>query len=448
MKEILEQLLADGVIDEVIGRLKSGKEADVYLVRHHGEIVAAKVYKDRAQRNFKSNAVYKEGRQIRNSRTRRAVEKGSRFGQREAEEAWKSAEADALYRLHAEGVRVPTPKMFYEGVLLMQLVTDAAGDPAPRLIDAPIAMEAAGEIYRDLRRAMVGMLCCEMIHGDLSPYNVLLGVEGAIIIDFPQMMSAAHNNQSEGFFRRDFENIHRFLCGIDRSLLRSRSDGFEIWRAYLRRELTPEFEPTGVAVHDVRYDRKPPPRQDPPRPNLAQTPQPPRAPRPPSPPPHPRFAGVQAPPREQHRDQPPAREQRRDQPPARSSHGRPPPQRSGGRPMVPEVMYVRRPGQAPTVPPPIVDEPEHQPAPRTHEPPPRPPPQPQRRPPNEHPAQQHRQQHRAPHPSHAQPPPRSQSPREGYRSPESPPQNNPAIEVRDSSERKGPRRRRRGRGRD
>ena len=243
----LDLLLSDGILDEILGRLKSGKEAEVFLVRYRGEVVAAKVYKDRQQRSFKNNAAYTEGRQVRNSRTRRAMEKGSRFGQGASEDAWKSAEADALYKLHAHGVRVPTPVLFYEGVLLMQLVLDEEGEPAPRLIDAPLDPAAAGPIYRDIRKQIIGMLCCELIHGDLSPYNILIGVDGPTIIDFPQVISPSHNTQSDVFFRRDFENILHFLGGLDRSLLAQASDGREIWQAYVRRELTPEFVPRGRA---------------------------------------------------------------------------------------------------------------------------------------------------------------------------------------------------------
>ena len=237
----LELLLSDGVIDEVLGRLKSGKEADVFMVQRGADVIAAKVYKDRGQRSFKNNSAYKEGRLVHNSRTQRAIDKGSRFGQREAEDAWKSAESNALYRLHAMGVRVPTPVMFYEGVLLMQLVTDSQGLPAPRLIDATIAVEDASAMYIELRRLIIGMLCCELIHGDLSPYNVLLGAAGPTIIDFPQIISVSQNSQSETFFRRDFENIHQFFAGIDRRLAAQAEDGREIWRTYVRRKLTTEI---------------------------------------------------------------------------------------------------------------------------------------------------------------------------------------------------------------
>ena len=243
MNSQLDLLLSEGIISEVLGRLKSGKEAEVFRVVYRGNIVAAKVYKDRQQRSFQHNVAYKEGRKVRNSRTQRAIDKGSRFGRDEAEDAWKSSEANTLQLLHRQGVRVPTPVLFYEGVLLMELVNDVDGDTAPRLIEAAIDAENAGPLYRDLRSQIIKVLCCDLIHGDLSPYNVLLGVNGPTIIDFPQAISAAHNSQSEGFFQRDFENIHTFFAEHDRRLGAQRGDGREIWRAYTRRELSPDYVP-------------------------------------------------------------------------------------------------------------------------------------------------------------------------------------------------------------
>lgn len=243
MNSQLDLLLSEGIIDDVLGRLKSGKEAEVFRVVYRGQIVAAKVYKDRQQRSFQHNVAYKEGRKVRNSRTQRAIDKGSRFGRDEAEDAWKSSEATTLQLLHRQGVRVPTPVLFYEGVLLMELVSDADGDIAPRLIEAAIEPESAGAIYRDLRSQIIKVLCCDLIHGDLSPYNVLLGAAGPTIIDFPQAISAAHNSQSEGFFQRDFENILNFFIEHDRRLSASRGDGREIWRAYTRRDLSPDYVP-------------------------------------------------------------------------------------------------------------------------------------------------------------------------------------------------------------
>jgi RIO kinase 1 len=241
----LEVLLSEGILDEVVSQLKSGKEADVFLVRHAGDVVAAKVYKQRDQRSFKNNAEYKEGRSVRNSRTQRAIERGSRFGRAAEEEAWKSVEADALFKLHAQGVRVPRPVLFYEGVLLMELVLDAEGRPARRLIDAPITGELAAALYRDLRGQAIKMLCSDLIHGDLSAYNVLLGAAGPTVIDLPQVVAAAANSRSEHFFTRDLENLRRFFARFDSSLEASRGDSSEIWHAYVRRELFPEFVPSG-----------------------------------------------------------------------------------------------------------------------------------------------------------------------------------------------------------
>ncbi|HZI06995.1 MAG TPA: RIO1 family regulatory kinase/ATPase [Archangium sp.] len=245
MNEALQVLLTDGVIDEVVGRLKSGKEADVYLVRHHGEVVAAKIYKEREHRNFRNNSGYREGRQVRNSRTARAIAKGSRFGVQAAEDAWKTAEADALGKLHAAGVCVPRPVMFYEGVLLMELVLDLEGHPAPRLEEASLTAEEASALYADLRNQAIRMLCCDLIHGDLSAFNILLGNRGATIIDFPQVVDAAANSQAEAYFKRDVENLRRYFELADPSLRARAGDASEIWRAYTKRELTPDFVPTG-----------------------------------------------------------------------------------------------------------------------------------------------------------------------------------------------------------
>ncbi len=252
MNDPLTALLADGVIEEVCARLKSGKEADLWLVRHGGEIVAAKVYKAREARSFRNNAAYKEGRQVRDTRTQRAMNRGSRFGQAAAEDAWKAKEADALHALHHAGVRVPKPVMFYEGVLLMELVVDAHGRPAPRLIDAHLTPDVAAAMYADLRGQVIRMLACDLIHGDLSPYNVLLGHRGPVVIDFPQVIGAAHNSQAESFFRRDVENLRRFFAGIDPALRAAVNDAREIWRAYVSRELTPGFVPSSRAVESVQ----------------------------------------------------------------------------------------------------------------------------------------------------------------------------------------------------
>ncbi|HEY0479495.1 MAG TPA: RIO1 family regulatory kinase/ATPase [Kofleriaceae bacterium] len=286
MSDPLEVLLADGVIDEVLGRLKSGKEANISLVRRGDGVLAAKVYKDRATRSFKNNADYKEGRKVRNTRTQRAMDSGGRFGRDAAEQAWKSAEADAMYRLVGSGVRIPRPVMFYEGVLLMELVTDGHGRPAPRMIDVAIEPAAAIGVYADLVAQIIAMLCCDLIHGDLSPYNILAAADGPTIIDFPQVVSAVHSSRAEFFFLRDFDNVVRFLADFDPALAVHRHDGRAIWRAYVSRELTPQFVPppppppqASRPRFDPRREQRPDSRRTDPRRGDRRQGQPPEPPR-------------------------------------------------------------------------------------------------------------------------------------------------------------------------
>jgi RIO kinase 1 len=245
MDNPLGPLLDEGIISEVLGRLQSGKEAEVFIVRYAERVVAAKVYKDRAQRSFKNKSAYQEGRSVRNSRDQRAMGKRSSFGRDTEEEAWKSAEVDAMYKLHAADVRVPAPVLFFEGVLLMDLVLDAEGVTARRLIDTTLSAEQANVAYHDMLVQLVRMLSCDLIHGDLSPYNVLWAAGGPTIIDFPQIVSAAQNSNSERFFMRDAENILGHFRALDPRLDARRGDAAEIWRAYMRRELTSDFVPTG-----------------------------------------------------------------------------------------------------------------------------------------------------------------------------------------------------------
>ncbi len=338
MAEAIDRLIVEGVIDEALGRLKSGKEADVWLVRQGGRVVCAKVYKEREHRSFKNNAGYKEGRQVRNTRTARAIAKGSKFGRRSEEEAWKSAEVDALYKLHAAGVRVPPPVMFYEGVLLMELVTDAEGEAAPRLIDVDLDAELAAAVYADLRAQVIGMLCAHLIHGDLSPYNVLMSAVGPVIIDFPQVVRAAANPQAEGYFVRDLECLRRHLATFAPALGDRTGDAREIWRAFVRHELWPGFVPTGRWVEPARPQAHP----------RARGPRPQAQPHPPRPQGHPQAQRPQAhphPPRPQ--GHPQAQRPAHPQGPRPAHPPRPQPHPQRPRPQ-PEVIH--RPERAASAP--------------------------------------------------------------------------------------------------
>ncbi len=240
----LQPLVDEGLVDAVVRQLMSGKEATVYLVRCGEEIRCAKVYKDAKQRSFRKNASYQEGRKVKNSRQARAMEKGSRYGRQMQEEAWQSAEVDALYRLAAAGVRVPQPYLCYEGVLLMALVSDADGNPAPRLNDVELSEQQALEFHAGLLRQVVRMLCAGIIHGDLSEFNILLGSDGPVIIDLPQAVDAAGNSNAASMLERDVANLASYFSRFAPQLEGSEY-GREIWRLYQAGRLSPDSELTG-----------------------------------------------------------------------------------------------------------------------------------------------------------------------------------------------------------
>ena len=240
----LQPLVTEGLVDEVLRQLMSGKEATVYIVRCGDDIRCAKVYKDAKQRSFRKSTSYQEGRKTKNSRQARAMAKGSRYGRQMQEEAWQSAEVDALYRLAAAGVKVPQPYLCHEGVLLMDLVTDADGHPAPRLNDIELSVEQALEFHAGLLGQVVRMLCAGIIHGDLSEYNILVGADGPVIIDLPQAVDAAGNSNAGAMLERDVANLAAYFGHFAPELLDSQY-GKEIWRLYEAGSLTLDSELTG-----------------------------------------------------------------------------------------------------------------------------------------------------------------------------------------------------------
>jgi len=247
----LEPLLQDGLIDEVLSQLMSGKEAEVYVVRCGDEIRCAKVYKEVKHRSFHKQIQYMEGRRVRNSRRSRAMEKHSSFGRKEQESAWQNAEVDALYLLAAAGVRVPRPHCFFEGVLLMDLVVDGEGDVAPRLSDLHLTEDLAREYHRLLIAEVVRMLCAGIVHGDLSEFNVLAAGDGPVIIDLPQAIDAAGNNNAGRLFARDVDNLAAYFGQFASELLTT-SYAKEIWHLYENGELQAETKLTGRFVSHER----------------------------------------------------------------------------------------------------------------------------------------------------------------------------------------------------
>lgn len=247
----LQPLQEEGLIDEVMRQLMSGKEATVYVVRCGEEIRCAKVYKEASQRSFKNAASYQEGRKVKNSRQARAMEKGTRYGRKMQEEVWQNAEVDALYRLAAAGVKVPKPYICHEGVLLMDLVTDADGNAAPRLNDVELTPELARQYHSQLLHQVVLMLCAGVIHGDLSEFNILVDEEGPVIIDLPQAIDAASNTEAGVMLERDVNNLATYF-GQFAPELNGTKFGKEIWKLYTAGLLTPETVLTGIVAQDTR----------------------------------------------------------------------------------------------------------------------------------------------------------------------------------------------------
>lgn len=240
----IQPLLKDGLVDEVIRSLMSGKEAQVYLVRCGQEVRCAKVYKDVADRSFKNSVQYQEGRKVRNSRRQRAIEKRSKYGRDQQEVVWQSAELDALNLLANAGVRVPKAYGCSDGVLLMELITDADGDPAPRLNDIDMSAEQAVKDHTTVMNFVLRMLCVGLVHGDLSEFNVLQDEEGPVIIDLPQAVNAGGNMNAKSMLQRDVGNITQYYAQFAPELADTHY-AEEIWELHEKGELKPDLKLTG-----------------------------------------------------------------------------------------------------------------------------------------------------------------------------------------------------------
>jgi len=243
-------LVEDGLIDDVVSQLMSGKEATVYTVRCGSQIRCAKVYKEANKRSFKKAVQYSEGRKVRNSRRARAMEKGSKFGRKQQEEAWQNAEVDALYKVAAAGVRVPKPYGCFDGVLLMELVTNDEGQVAPRLSEVAMTAEQALEDHACVIQDVVRMLCVGIVHGDLSEFNVLVDDYGPVIIDLPQAVDAAANNNAEAMLERDVNKMRDYYGLFAPELLKT-NYAKEIWEHYEEGDLHPDIELTGYYEEDT-----------------------------------------------------------------------------------------------------------------------------------------------------------------------------------------------------
>lgn len=245
----IQPLVDDGIVDEVLYAVLSGKEASVYAVRCGEKVLCAKVYKEAYKRSFKKAVQYQEGRKVRNTRQARAMEKRSKFGRDQQEEAWQNAEINALYRLDEAGVRVPKPYGCFDSVLLMEMVTDAEGDVAPRLNDVGMSPEQAQEDHAVMMHYIQLMLCAGLVHGDLSEFNVLVDEYGPVIIDLPQAVDAAANNNAQAMLERDVNNITGYYAQFAPELKDTRY-AQEMWALFEAGELTPEVELSGEYLDD------------------------------------------------------------------------------------------------------------------------------------------------------------------------------------------------------
>ncbi|MDC0887489.1 serine protein kinase RIO [Porticoccus sp.] len=243
--KLIKPLIEDGLISEVIQSIMSGKEASLYVVRCGTKIRCAKVYKEVNKRSFKKSAQYQEGRKVKNSRRARAIQKGSKYGKQQQEKTWQNAELLALRRVRESGVRVPETFGYFDGVLLMELITNEQGHVAPRLADISMSKETALFEYNIVIRYIVCMLCAGIIHGDLSEFNVLAGADGLVIIDLPQAVDASSNNNAESMLKRDVDNITQYFSNFAPELINTRY-GDEIWSLYLEGNLQPDIALTGI----------------------------------------------------------------------------------------------------------------------------------------------------------------------------------------------------------
>ena len=240
----LRSMVEEGFIQRILRPLKSGKEAEVFVVEADGEVCAAKVYKEAHRRNFRQRQDYVEGRKSGDSRQDRAMQHGSRFGQRQREAAWQTHESDTMRRLNAAGSRIPRLRQLGDGVLLMDLVLDAHGEPAPQLGSCQYSRDQALRWHSWLIGEVARMLCTGVVHGDLSEYNILHAHDGPVIIDFPQAIDAARNTNAKRLLLRDVANLTRFFSRFAPELRRSEY-GQEMWLLHEQTSLRPDSQLTG-----------------------------------------------------------------------------------------------------------------------------------------------------------------------------------------------------------
>jgi RIO kinase 1 len=206
---------SQGAIDTELGILKTGKEADVFLIERadpldpeRGVVMAAKRYRAPEHTTFHRSAAYTEGRSMKRSRDERALKRKSTFGRLVAAGEWAISEWGALNRLHGLGLPVPYPVQIDGTEILMEWVT-YDGETAPRLAQTRPGPELLQSYFDQVRDALATMVQAGIVHGDLSAYNILAAGPRLVIIDLPQIVDLVGNLNGMDFLMRDCANI----CG-------------------------------------------------------------------------------------------------------------------------------------------------------------------------------------------------------------------------------------------
>jgi len=242
LSDPLQQLLDTGYITEVISRVKSGKEATVYCCRAHPstgrELVAAKVYEIDIAAHYRMSKLYADGRfrvYKPDSRQERAIKSGKKHGREMVFADWVGQEYENLHVLHAAGADVPAPIAQCGPGILMGYIGDATR-PAPMLVGASLSAAEAQRLFDQAMRNIRIFLAKDRVHGDLSPYNMLLWKDRLVIIDLPQVVHARWNDEAFNVLKRDIENVVDFF--VRRGVEASASQlAVEMWTEYRRAEL-------------------------------------------------------------------------------------------------------------------------------------------------------------------------------------------------------------------
>jgi len=236
----LDAFAQQGWITRIHSVLTSGKEATVYCCRAHPstnrKFLAAKVYREHAAQSYRRNSTYFAGRErTMKARTLRAIERGSEFGHQAMAGMWIWAEYDALRRLAAVRASVPRPYAIGNSAILMEYIGNGER-PAPRLNGIDLDSLQAAALSEQVVEGIRTLLQAHLVHGDLSPYNILVWKEQAWIIDLPQAVDVRFNPNAFYLLCRDLENVCSFfascgVCSLSADLAR------ELWESYQRAEL-------------------------------------------------------------------------------------------------------------------------------------------------------------------------------------------------------------------